>query len=698
MRYPKAQVPRIAVAVVVVLCSVAPASSDPPAPAPGSSSGRTVAVADIHGELEGFREILKTAELIDEAGRWNGGSATLVQLGDYLDRGPDVRAVMDLLMRLQTEAREAGGEVVVLLGNHEQMNLLTLYDDVSPAALEAFTDDRSESRRRRAYEDWLRWKTGRTDPGGEDRGPPPDAAEVRHRWMEAHPPGWIEYHEALGPEGTYGEWIRERPVATVRGGVLFMHAGLSPEYADRPVEEINRLHTEAFQGFDRVRRYLVEKDLAPAVATYGELRRTLVELGGGEETAPTVPPAILGSLGRDFDGVRWTMEPESPLWFRGYARWPDEELRPLVDRILGTHEVERLAAGHSPLESASIHTRLGNRVLLLDTGMLTARYGGQASALEIDGGRITGIYPDEREVLVGERYAPPPRVFRTPDGDPLPLGREGVLTLLRRGSVVDARPLGEGVSRASILVLEAGGQRLRAVFHDIDMSSRKPVQLGRKTALFFVDSYRSQVAAYELSRLMGLDRVPPTVKRIVLGRVGSAQLWIENATTWKEIRKAEAQIPEPAYVRRQLYDLRVFDNLIHNTDRNLGNILFDPDWNLWWIDNTRSFSLHRELVAPDLVERCSRGLWRDLHSMDEEAVHERLRPYVSRAEIKALFTRRDLLIALLEERIAELGEDRVLFGYDDPPGGDSLSQLSPPESVARVHAASTRSQDQGVEP
>lgn len=694
---PPALVPR---GLLVALLLVFPAVSSPLVADPGpevedGDSSRIVAVGDIHGELEGFRSLLRTTGLLDEEGGWAGGSATLVQLGDYLDRGPDVRGVMDLLMRLQDQARGEGGEVVVLLGNHEQMNLLTLYRDVSFEALEAFADEESEARRERAYEEWVRWE--KTRRAQEEGGAAPGSPEHRKRWMKAHPQGWLEYHSALGPEGLYGKWIRERSVVAVRGGALFLHAGLSPEYADRSLEEINRQHRQAFDDFDRVRRYLVSRDLAPSAATYDELRSVLVELveeleadaEGPRASPPPVPGPILSSLGRDFDGVRWTMAEEAPLWFRGYARWPDEALRPLVEETLATHGADRMAAGHSPRRSASIQSRLGGQLFLVDTGMLAEVYGGRASALEIEAGRVTAIYPDSKEVLVGESegaaagegrqseetersdgaHAPPPRSFRGADGEPLAFAREEeLLAFLRQAPIVESKPLNQGVTGARRLILETGEERVRAVFHDVDVDETGPTRLATgETTMFFLDSHRSQVAAYRLARLMGLRRVPPTVLRRVHGERGSVQLWIENGVTWKTLQEEDLESPDPARLRRQMAELRVFDNLIHNTDRNQGNILFDEDWNLWWIDNTRSFSQHRELVAPELVKRCSRALWEGLQSLDEEAVREALRPLLSIHEIRALMVRRDLLVELLEKRISELGEERVLFSFEDPP-------------------------------
>src|SRR5215211_6957845 len=98
-------------------------------PAAQPDSGRIVAVADIHGAASGLADILRAAGLIDASQKWTGGNARLVQTGDFTDRGPDVRRAMDLLMRLENEAKRTGGRVDVLLGNHEGMNVLHDFRD-----------------------------------------------------------------------------------------------------------------------------------------------------------------------------------------------------------------------------------------------------------------------------------------------------------------------------------------------------------------------------------------------------------------------------------------------------------------------------------------------------------------------------------------------------------------------------------------
>jgi hypothetical protein len=133
---------RTLLSLVIGLAFIAAAPSTP----------AVVAIGDIHGDLHALDRSLRAAGLTDDNGRWSGGRTILVQTGDYLDRGPDVRGVLDRLMSLEPAAAAAGGRVVVLLGNHEVMNLVGDLRYVRPSTYQAFADDRSEQRREAAWE------------------------------------------------------------------------------------------------------------------------------------------------------------------------------------------------------------------------------------------------------------------------------------------------------------------------------------------------------------------------------------------------------------------------------------------------------------------------------------------------------------------------------------------------------------------
>ena len=188
------------------------------------SEPRIVAIGDIHGAGDQFVALLRTAGLTDDRDQWIGGRTHFIQTGDYLDRGDKIREIMELLMRLEGDAKKAGGRADILMGNHEVMNLLYQFRDVSPQAYAAFADDRSEDRRRRAYEDYASLMKKRKDA----------QPQSQDEWMAAHPAGFLEYAEAFAPRGRYGRWLRSRSVVVKDGGSIFMHAGIAPGSAEEP--------------------------------------------------------------------------------------------------------------------------------------------------------------------------------------------------------------------------------------------------------------------------------------------------------------------------------------------------------------------------------------------------------------------------------------------------------------------------------
>ena len=388
--------------------------------------GRVVAVGDIHGAGDELKTILRRAGLIDRADGWSGGTATLVQTGDFTDRGPRVREVMDLLMRLEDDARDAGGEVRVLLGNHETMNLLGDVRDVTPAIFASFASDDAEERREDAYRQYAEHAARRGD-GSDASGPP--APLSRSAWMAAHPPGFIEYMEAMGPDGRYGRWLRGRPVATVVGDTVFLHGGLSPDRRAESVDELNDTARGEIETFDRHRRHLVDVGLILPFSTLPEMFAAVeTELRAWiERLSPDRPGArrrrrevtrreralldVLTGLQTIND---WSIvHRDGPLWFRGLALRPEPEVAGFIGDALSRFGVARAVVGHSVTASRRITGRAAGRVFLIDTGMLRGAYQGRASALELLDGRVTAIYPDERVLLYPEEPvlldAPVPR-------------------------------------------------------------------------------------------------------------------------------------------------------------------------------------------------------------------------------------------------------------------------------------------------
>ncbi len=360
---------------------------------PTATAGqRIVAVGDIHGAYDSLVAILQRAGLVDESVRWIGGDAIFVQTGDMLDRGVEVRRVLDLLMRLQKEAAAAGGEVIVLLGNHEGMNLIGFYRDVNPEVYATFVDADSEKRRKAAFKDFKRYWRARAEALG--AAPPDFTPDIEDQWMETFPPGWLEYNDALGPDGVYGAWLRERPVAVVIGDVLFIHGGIGPDIAGMSVEEINAKVAEELATYDRLRRVMIDRQLVPTTAGLN----SLINAYNGQDP----PDPELATLG---EATNWLIRSAGgPLWFRGAARWEEEVDSERMVELLTEVGAQRMVGGHTVQDQGRIEVRFGGRVFLIDTGMLSSVYtGGRPSALVIQDGVFSALYTDgTSEVLVDQ--------------------------------------------------------------------------------------------------------------------------------------------------------------------------------------------------------------------------------------------------------------------------------------------------------
>lgn len=377
------------------------------------STSRIVAIGDVHGTVDRLTAILRTSGLIDETGAWIAGNrATLVQTGDITDRGDSVRAVMDLLMRLEVDAAAEGGRVHVLLGNHEAMNLLGETRDVTPEIFATFADGESENRREDA---WLRYeKFGAARLTRLGSGAPPLLG--RDEWMAAHPPGSLEYGAAFAPDGPYGRWLRTRPAVLQIGATIFLHGGIHPQMAPSKIEDLNRQVEREIRQFDSYRRHMIDRGLILSFFTLQEVveaaRAELQAIAAARDRGAL--PNLLDQrhleVLQDITRVgTWALlNPNGPLWFRGFATWSSAEGAPHVTRLLEKYRARRFVVGHTILSSMRITQRFDSRVFLIDTGMLSTHYkGGRPSALEIAGDRITALYEEGATPLVGSQSPVP---------------------------------------------------------------------------------------------------------------------------------------------------------------------------------------------------------------------------------------------------------------------------------------------------
>jgi hypothetical protein len=241
--------------------------------------------------------------------------------------------------------------------------------------------------------------------------------------------------------------------------------------------------------------------------------------------------------------------------------------------------------------------------------------------------------------------------------DTAPIQGPELEAFLRRAIVSDMRPIPRGVTKPRRVTLTLDGIRRDAAWRVINDSRAGMTTLGRgERELDFEDTWRTDCAAYELDKLLGLGMVPATVERIISGERGSLTLWIEEAVTEQERRERNLLPPDPEAWSRQVFKMRMFDNLIHNIDRNLGNSLITADWQLRLIDHSRSFRKATSLREPDQLARFSRSMLEAMERLEKATLRERLGRYITVFQIDALLERRDRLVALARKVAAERGD------------------------------------------
>jgi hypothetical protein len=180
----------------------------------------------------------------------------------------------------------------------------------------------------------------------------------------------------------------------------------------------------------------------------------------------------------------------------------------------------------------------------------------------------------------------------------------------------------------------------------------KVIVPGRKGG--FWESYKSEIAAYELDKLLEIGMVPVSVEKEWKHETGAAILWLTPIHPWKEMEHK----PKPAHWERQVIRMKMFDNLICNKDRNAGNLMVDGAWNLYLIDHSRAFISSSELPVP--MGRVDAALWERMLGLDEPMLVAALGKWVSRGDIRAILKRRDRMKLMIAKLVERSGEAAVL--------------------------------------
>ncbi len=265
------------------------------------------------------------------------------------------------------------------------------------------------------------------------------------------------------------------------------------------------------------------------------------------------------------------------------------------------------------------------------------------------------------------------RGWQSAAGGNLPFVEDAdVLSFLAEADVVSIKELTTGINRPLKMSLRQGDVEANAIFRVVEIRSKRAYLDGRIVS-DFQDSFIFECAAYQFSRLLGLENVPPCVRRRYKGKIGTLQLWIEGAQTESERRAEGLPLLDQMKWLRDKQTMRIFDVLISNFDRNQGNMLTDQSGKLWFIDHTRAFRNSSSIENADKIVWCSKNLWQRIHHLEKKSLAQNLSPYLTPRQIAMILKRRDKLVEVLDARIRRLGEGSVLYEENESSHGDSLA-------------------------
>ncbi|MDH3533625.1 MAG: metallophosphoesterase [Gammaproteobacteria bacterium] len=574
-------------------------------------AARVVAISDIHGAHGAMVRTLQSASVIDDALAWSAGGTHLVIVGDILDRGPDSRQVMDLLMRLEEESASAGGRVHVLIGNHEAMNLTGDLRYVSREEYAAFGAEESAADRER-------WFQAYTAQRGADGAATEEAA--RRAFDEQFPPGFFAHREAFRSDGQYGSWLLSKPIMVVIDGTAYVHGGVSPMIAEIGLAGVNgRLHGELADYVRKVEALIDAGLLLPTDSFYDHpklLQNLATTLTADADIAATVTD-VLRLNNADVHAAN------GPLWYRGNVACSEVIEEDRLEASLAAIGAKRVVIGHTPTRGRRVLERFDNRVIEIDTGILNSFYEGHGSALVGVGERFSVV--TESGEQIPEPVSQPRYVGKRPAG----LDTAALEALLATGNIVADRS-------------DALGRRIVTVSDgNLQVDAEFVKRAGR--------GFYPEVAAYRLDRMLELDAVPVAVMRELEGKEGSLQ-FLPDSTTNEEQRRetgsgGSAMCPLP----EQWQAMLVFDALIFNEGRVATTIQYDrATWQLILVGHSRAFTTSkgrpRHLAEVPLEIGSS---WAEaLASLTDTGLEEWLGDVLDGRRMRALAARRDELLKL----------------------------------------------------
>lgn len=225
---------------------------------------------------------------------------------------------------------------------------------------------------------------------------------------------------------------------------------------------------------------------------------------------------------------------------------------------------------------------------------------------------------------------------------------------LRTAKVIQTRSARGGITGSLRATLSDGKLTHDAQIQSIDESKAR-FEGSKGVEINFRDTYKFNIAGYRLAKMLGIATVPPSVERSYQGKLSAFTWWLDDVMMDEAARmQKKLTAPDTESWNQQMHRVRVFDQLIYNTDRNLGNLLITKNWELWMIDHTRAFRTSPELLNAKNLVQCDRALLAEMKKLDTAGMRAAMGGSLTNSEIAGVLKRRDKIVAFFEANEARL--------------------------------------------
>jgi hypothetical protein len=242
------------------------------------------------------------------------------------------------------------------------------------------------------------------------------------------------------------------------------------------------------------------------------------------------------------------------------------------------------------------------------------------------------------------------------------MSKQQIKEFLLTAEIIKSKPSSKGVTHPWKLTLSNGTFTHDASFQSVDEHTARKELSGGRVEVNFVDSYKYNIAAYRLAELVGLDDMLPVyVERKWDGKNGSLSWWLPVKMDEADRYQKKIEPPDGDKWNKQMYRMRVFDELVFDSDPNLTNVLIGEDWTLYRVDFSRAFRLSKDLRAPKDLLKCDHHLLEKLKALRANELAEGTKGYLTKDEVNAVMARRDKIVAKFQTLAAEKGEKEVFY-------------------------------------